>query len=123
MNLRKGNYMKLVVGPILDYNKVVVTNLAGAPAVRFMLKIYQDDPDISAVLTKTLSSGITVNDPIVGSITIVINSADTELLTVQTYYMALQIEYSATNIQEVYIKENKKTIDTIDLVQDTIRKP
>lgn len=123
MNLRKGNYMKLVIGPILDYNKVVVTNLAGAPAVRFMLKKYQDDADIDAVLTKTLIIGITVNDPIIGCITIVINSADTELLPIQDYYIALQIEYSATNIQEVYIKENKKVIETISLVQDTIRKP
>jgi len=123
MNLRKGNYMRLVIGPILDFNKAVVTNLAGASSVRFMLKNYQTDLDSSAVLVKTLLTGITVNSPILGDISIVVNSADTELLPIQKYYMALQVEYSATNIQEVYIKENKKVIDTIDLVQDTIRKP
>jgi len=123
MNLRKGNYMRLVIGPILDFNKAVVTNLAGASSVRFMLKNYQTDLDSAAVLVKTLSTGITVNSPILGDISIVVNSADTELLPIQKYYMALQVEYSATNIQEVYIKENKKVIDTIDLVQDTIRKP
>lgn len=123
MELIKGNYSKLVFGPIRDASKAIITNLPSAIAVRYAIKHNPTDLDADAEVMKTLSVGITVDDPIQGCISVIILPADTEDLEEKLYYHGLQIEYSATNVQEIRMKEHGKVINTFDLIQDIVRKP
>ena len=120
MNIKVGNQVKFIVA-VKDVNGAAVTDLSTATNVLFMIKKYITDPDSEAVVSKSLGSGITVDDPVTGSISILINSPDTVSLEPGTYYMGLEIVYSTDNRQEVYLQENNSTINQISLTSDVIR--
>lgn len=123
MELKKGNYVKLVIGPIRDANKAIITNLATAASIRYLVKEEASDLDTAAVITKGLATGVTIDDPSQGCVSVVINAADTESLPLEEYYQGLQIEYSSTNIQEINIIENNQAINMLTLTPDVVRKP
>jgi len=79
------------------------------------------DADIDALVTKSVGSGVTVNSPIIGTLSIQINSPDTASIVPATYYHAIQIVYTPNNKQELYLYENGKQNDTITFIQDVIK--
>jgi hypothetical protein len=123
MNLIKGNYNSIVIGPLRDSDNVIIANLATAIDVRFAIKIDPEDSDLDAKVMKALLSGVTVDDPTTGCITVQILPADTDDLDAGMYYFGCQVEYSSTNIQELLLKESGKVINTFNLTQDVVRKP
>jgi hypothetical protein len=119
MRLKKGNAITLKI-LTKDDDGNLITNLADATAISFMLKRNNTDSNASAMVNKDLDDGITVDDPSSGYIRIALTSVDTGI-DIGTYKMGLQITYSATNIQEINIIEGNKTIDRLQIVQDVIR--
>ena len=110
-----------LVFPLVDQDGAVISNLATASNVFFMIKNKKTDPDAQAVVSKSIGSGVTIDSPVTGSVTVVIDSPDTDGITPKTYYFALQINYTVNNIQEVYLTEGGKALDTITFSQDIIR--
>lgn len=122
MQLKKGNNATIVFKEIKDSDGNIITNLSTAAEVYFMIKQNEIDADIDAKLSKSLTGGgITVDDPEVGSVTVVVESGDTDNIDAGIYFMALQIVYSAMNQNEINITENNKVIRTIEIEQDIIR--
>jgi len=111
----------IINAPILDENGAVVTDLATATNIYYMIKKKQTDPDGSALVTKINGGGITVDSPVVGTLKIQVDSPDTANIKPGTYYHAIQIVYSSANKQEVYLEENGASSDTITFTQDTIQ--
>lgn len=121
MKIKAGNSITLLF-LIKDSNGVVITNLSTALAVKFMVKVNETDADLSAKISKSLSSGIVVDNPSVGNVSVSLTSTDTAISS-GSYFMALQIEW-ATHKQEVNIKETFDTftdINTLNIIQDVIR--
>jgi hypothetical protein len=124
MEILKGNYISFVIGPIKNIiTNTTITNLSTAASIRYIVKREATDIDSLAVVTKYIGSGLTINAPSTGYITVILNAADTELLEIKEYYHALQIEYSATNVQEISLMEEGKKIKTFSLIQDVARVP
>ena len=96
MRIKSGNRITLVV-PVKDSAGAVVTDLATATAVKFMIKNKKTDLDSAALVTKTVGSGVAIDDnagsPETGTISIIIDAPDTKDIKQGTYFMALQIEY------------------------------
>lgn len=78
-----------------------------------MAKTAKTDPDLAAVISKTLASGIVVNSPSTGYIRVPLTSLDTSV-AVGSYFIGLQIEFPG-NIQEVVLSDGVLTV-----VQDVI---
>ena len=106
---------------VVDQNGTIITNLATATDIYYMIKINPTDADVDALVTKTVGAGITVNAPTLGSLSIQIDSPDTANIPVGTYYHAIQVVYTPLNKQELYLFENGKPNDTINLTQDIIK--
>jgi len=119
MRIKKGNQIKTQI-EIIDIDKNPVTNLATAATVTFMLKKNITDLDVNAVLTKTLANGVSVNNPVLGSVLVTIDTPDTVNINPGTYYMALQIVYTGVNHQEVDLTESDDAIETVEIVEDII---
>lgn len=117
MIVKKGNTVKLVF-TIKDSNGDSVTNLATAVKVKFMVKINKTDLDSSAVISKSLGAGITVDDPTIGDISIILTDTDTNI-AVDCYFFALQIEY-ASAIYELDSKEDDQVTSKFQIIQDII---
>ena len=120
MQIKKGNYTQLEIGPITDANGDTLTNLSTATEVYYMLKIKPTDDDSDAVLTKQLTAGVTVDDPSTGYITVEIESDDYGSVNIGNYYQGLKIEYSTTNRQEVNLSESGEPIDMVEITQNVI---
>ena len=111
----------LFEAPVVDQDGNIVTNLATASNIYYMIKRKKTDADIDALVTKSVGSGVTVNSPIIGTLSIQINSPDTASIVPATYYHAIQIVYTPNNKQELYLYENGKQNDTITFIQDVIK--
>ena len=122
MLIKSGNQVTFVI-PVVDVTGAIVTSLPAAIAVKFMIKRRITDLDAAALVSKSLGDGITVDAPIIGTVSVVLNAPDTQGITQGTYYMALQIEYSADNIQEINLKEDGFTINQLTIEQDIIDTP
>ena len=120
MDLKRGNYATLQI-TVRDSSGALVTNLATATEVYFMIKENWDDTNASALVSKSLSDGVSVDTPSTGIVTVLIETPDTASIDPGTYYMALQIEYSADNQQEPNLVENSTVINKITLTEDIIR--
>ena len=120
MELKIGNYYKLIVAA-KDQNGVTISNLSTVSAVKYMLKKNKLDADTDAIVTKDLLDGLSVDDPVTGSISVELVADDTIDVDPGDYFQAIQVEYSDDNQQEIKIKENGKVIDHITLIQDIIR--
>jgi hypothetical protein len=121
MIIKAGNSITLVFA-ITDANGVTITNLSTALAIKFMVKSNETDADSSAKISKSLTSGITINTPAIGNVSIALTATDTAI-TAGTYFMGLQIEWP-TYKEEVSIKETfdeTMDINTLQIIQDIVR--
>jgi len=120
MELKIGN-AKTFIFAIKSEAGTLLTDLATATSIKFMIKENADDADSAAIVSKTLGAGITANAPSTGYITVTVNAGDTTTATAAGQkYVALQITYSATNIIEIELKESNFVSNKIDLVEDVI---
>lgn len=117
MVVKKGNRSKFVVS-VTDQDGQAITDLGNAQEVTFEIKLEKDG---TALITKTTGSGVTINTPNTGDITIILLPADTSSFEELEYYVACEVEYSSEDIQEVYLYENKKEIEKITIAQDIIQ--
>ncbi len=113
MNIKKGNSVTLTI-PITDTDGVAITDLASTTDIYFQVKINKSDVDNLAVINKT-KADMTINDPITGTLKIILTSTDTDI-PVGNYYFALELEYSASNKNEIDFDS-----DIFIVEQDTIR--
>lgn len=119
MELKKNNSVILSI-KVKDSENNLIENLFEATNIYFTLKENKTDIDSASLVYKTLGSGIEVNNPTTGYIKVDLGTTNTNL-NPGTYYIGLQVEYD-NSIQEVILKENLfTTIDTVDIVQDTVR--
>lgn len=117
MKIKKGNSVVLKI-TIKDSLGAVITTLASATAMTFLVKSNMTDLDADAYITKSLTSGITIYDADNGIIKVTLDSTDTDI-GVATYYFGLQITW-ATSTQEITFKENFEEINTFDIVQEVV---
>lgn len=121
MQIKKGNYIILQIG-IKDQDNNYITDLNIAIEVLYMIKNNKTDLNDDALVIKKMTLGeITINDPSTGYVSIELESSDTENIQAGIKYHAVQIEYSAENIKEIWLKDDLGT-DMIDIYQDVIRK-
>ena len=106
--------------PVTDSTGAVVTNLATATAVYFMIKENRTDANTDA-LVNIPAGQITVDDPIQGTVSVRILNGDTEGVEAGNYYMGLQIVYAGGIVQEINLKEQGAVTDRIKLSQDVVR--
>lgn len=67
------------------------TDLTGA-AIVFTVKKRREDPDIDAVISLSVGSGITVTDAAGGQFQVKIPAADTNVLEIRRYFYDIQID-------------------------------
>jgi hypothetical protein len=104
-----------------------IANLSSAIAIKYMIKSHREDDDEDAIVSKSLTSGITINvdkDGLskIGSARILLYSGDTEDIVPNTvYYHAIQIEWSSDIKNEADFLYNEVFSDEIKFIQDVIR--
>lgn len=118
MNIKKGNAFDFIF-KIIDTEDNLVTDLATAIAIKFMVKKAISDNDLAALINKNLGDGITVDLPTIGYITVNLDSNDTNI-NAGAYYFALQIEYAVDEKIEVNLKEGDCVINSLNVIQDII---
>jgi hypothetical protein len=118
MDITIGNKEQLKLSLTNKLTGAAITDLASTTEIKFQIQ----DAEGTALLTKLkTTSGIVVNSPATGDITVTILNTDWTLLTeAGDYYIAVQIEYSATDKREILITENGKEINTINVKQERI---
>jgi len=118
MNIKRGNAFDFIF-EVIDTGGNLVTDLATAIAVKFMVKKAISDSDLEAFISKTLGDGITIDLPATGYITVNLDSNDTNI-NAGAYYFALQIEYAVNEKKEVNIKEGDCIINSLNVIEDII---
>lgn len=113
VDVLKGNTVALRV-LVKDQSRAVVTNLATATQIRYMVKVNKTDLDATALISKVLADGILVDTPSTGYIRIPLSSADMNI-AVGTYVQGLQLEWAGPVIQEAVLAD-----ESFVVVQDTI---
>lgn len=104
---------------IKDKDGTTVANLAAATAIVFQIK--ENEKDAAVKVEKTLLAGdIAVDTPSVGYLRITLKPADTDLLEIQRYFMAIKITWSATLIYEVYIEIDDEETEWLDCTQNIV---
>ena len=119
MRIKKENSSTINI-TVNDGDGDLVTNLATADDVKFMVKKKKTDTNANAVISKNIGNGVTINDPSVGIVKVTLTSTDTNI-DIGFYFMALQIEYSATDIQEINLEKDDCATDILEIYQDIIR--
>ena len=121
MQLKKGN-QTIFDFYIRDRDGLLITDLSAAIEIKYAMKEDREDADIDALILKKLTLGeIAIDTPVTGVCRVTLTKSDTEDLGTSQKFHALQIEYSAENIQEVWIKNNNVITDTVEVVQDVVR--
>jgi len=122
MQLKRGNSVTISV-LVKDSNGVIVSDLASATEVIFVMKINKTDTDENAVVMKTLATGITVDDPSTGYVKIPLTSTDMNIVA-KNYFLAVQIIYFTNNKIEINIRDSEITdinpIDSIAVIENII---
>jgi hypothetical protein len=121
LSVKVGNAVDFIF-QVLDANGDLVTNLTAATAVKFMAKTNKTDLDASALISKDLTNGITVDDPSLGYIKVSLTSANTTIAAGR-YFYALQIEWLTQKV-ELDIFENitdSAHSDILVMIQDVVR--
>ena len=108
---------------IKDKDGVIVTNLAAATEIKFQIK--KNKTDAAALVEKTKGNGIEVNPPDpgpgIGYLRITLLPVDTgTTLSVGDHFMAIQIEWSPTDIYEVNIEIDNVKTESFRIRQDII---
>ena len=110
---------------ILDKAGKTVENLADATDIIFQIK--KNKTDAAALVEKTKGAGIEVNPPDpgpgIGYLRITLDPDDTETaLSVGDYFMALEIEWTPTDIYEVNVRIDGIKTERLRVRQDIIRR-
>lgn len=114
--VKKGNKSVQDI-PVYDKDDVLLTNLAAATEIKFVVKASKTAS--TALFTKALTDGIVVDTPSAGYLRITLLPADTEQV-VDYYYMALQIKWSANDVYECRIYVSDMETDTFEVEQDIV---
>lgn len=107
---------------VKDDDGVVVTDLATATDIIFVMKTKKTDADLDSKLIKVLTDPeLTINDPETGDIKIVCTSDDLDILG--SVFVACQINYPLDRNIEVKLsdKNTDEEVKQIEFVQDVIR--
>jgi hypothetical protein len=116
--VKKGNTRVLEI-LCKDENGATITTLASAEEIEFHVKEEKDS--IATKIAKSLVSGIVINTPSTGYITITLLPTDTALPP-KGYPMGLQIKWDSDNIYEAYeITIDGVIVNTLKIVQDTVQ--
>ena len=117
--VKKGNTSVQDI-PVYDKDGALVTNLAGATAIKFQIK--KKKTDAVVLVEKTKGNGIAVDIPSAGYLRITLLPIDTGVtLSKGVYYMAIQITWSPTDIYEVKIEIDDVESENFRIVQDIIQ--
>jgi hypothetical protein len=117
MKILRGNRRQFSV-QVTDKNGDVISNLSSATSVQFEIKTGKTAA--SALVTKTLGGAdLSIDTPTTGYITITLSPTDTSQ-NVTTYSMGLEIQFGASNVQEIPLMEAYKQSETIEIIQDTV---
>lgn len=101
--IKRGNTK--VFNPLIrDKAGAIVSNLGAAVALKFEIK--KEEKAATALITKTLGAGITINDPSTGYVKITLKPSETIVPAAGYYYLALEIRWSADVVYEVALKKN-----------------
>jgi len=119
MRLKLGNTVTLQF-PVKDSTGNLIINLNTAVAVKFLIKINPTDTDLEAIISKTLGSGITVDDPSLGYIKVEIESNDFLNVSAGDYYFGLQVEFPSSKIYELDVIDNDCPSNLVSIVQDVV---
>lgn len=105
---------------IKDKDDVIVTNLAAATEIKFQIK--NKKTDAVPLLEKTKDDGITINTPSEGYLRITLLPTDTKVtLGLGSYFMGLQIKWSATDIYEIKITIDNGEAEFFKVIQDIVQ--
>jgi hypothetical protein len=119
MELIKGNKEILVITLTDKLTGSSVLDLESASDIKFQIK---DTQTGKAIISKNLTSGVQRNIPNIGDVSVTILPADfTTAVTIGDKYIGLQIEYSATDIREIELRQNKVMFEKIKIKQDIIQ--
>lgn len=121
MKLKKGNQETLEFY-VVDEDGDAITTLSTATDITFIMKSSLSG---DALFTKTLTDGITADvdkngSAKTGSIRVILDVDDTNLLAAGDNYPALQVTWTGDNVQEVDITYNDAVIDKIFVKDDLI---
>lgn len=118
LQIFQGDSIDLIF-PVKDTDGDYLLDLSLAIAIKFLVKDEKTDPDGSALITKTLGSGIVINTPTTGFITVSLTRSDT-LNIVGRKYFGLQIEWSASSVKELFCKYNGIDVDQIEFLKGVV---
>lgn len=115
--VKKGNTAVQDV-EIKDKDGNAVTNMADATDIDFQVKIAKEDE--TPKIAKTKGDGITVlTGADLGKLRITLIPEDTEI-DVKSYFMGLQIKWSAVLVYEVDLTIDGVETDVLRIVQDVV---
>jgi len=116
--VKKGNTAIQTI-PITDENGDAVKDMGDATAIKFQVK--EGKRDETAKIAKTKDDGIEVlTGDDLGKLKITLKPADNNI-DVKSYFMGLQIEWSADKQYEVDITVDGKETDVFRIEQDVIQ--
>jgi hypothetical protein len=117
MKVKKGNRLRFDI-KCTDENGDALTNLSSATAVRFDMKTAKDTT--ASLVTKTLgATDLSIDTPTTGYIRITLSPTDTAQ-SVSTYNIGLELQFGASNVQEITLMENYSETEIIEILQDTV---
>ena len=99
---------------VMDPITELPVSLTGIVEITFMVKRSVRDLDVDALLTKTLTTGITVTDEPDGKFDVVLTNAETETLPVGVLVYGIQLRDGAG-------KTNEKHRGQLRVTQDVVR--
>jgi len=118
ITVKKGNTRVLEI-LCKDEEGNTITTLGSAEEIEFHVKEEKDS--IATKIAKSLASGIVINTPSPGYITVTLLPTDTAL-DPKGYPMGLQIKWDNDNIYEAdEIEIDGVVVDTLKIVQDTVQ--
>jgi len=94
-----------------------LSDLGSASTIKFQVK--KEATDASALISKTVASGIDVDTPTTGYLRITLLPADTAQ-DPENYVMGLEIKYSASEIYETVMYIDDEETDKFIIEQDII---
>jgi len=118
LKVKRGNRLQFDVKCTTQTGSVI-TNLSSATAIQFDVKIAKDTT--ATLITKTLGGAdLAIDTPTTGYIRITLSPTDTTQ-SVSSYDMGLEIQFGASNVQEIIMMENYSETEVFQIIQDTVQ--
>lgn len=106
--------------PIYDEDDVLVADLAGVTAAKFQIK--KTRTSTTALVEKTLGSGIEVNTPSTGTVRLTLPPTDTVKLPKGEYYMGLELIWEAdVKEYEIDLTIDDRETEMCRIVEDVVK--